>query len=287
VPGRLVVIGASGQLGSDVLRACADLDPAGVDHALIELEDPSSIAALIARFRPATIVNAAAFHNVERCETQPARAFAVNAVAVENLAAQCANAGIALVHISTDYVFDGNAAEPYAETDPTGPLNVYGISKLAGELAVRARAPAHYIVRTSGLYGRRGSSTKGYTFIERMLGEAERGRPVRVVDDVVSSPSYTLHVAGGVRAILERGEFGTYHITNAGACSWYDFAAEIFRQAGLKADLSAVGSDAFPAYARRPRFSALRNTALERLNLPALPGWRDGIAAYLHERALT
>ena len=283
--GRIVVIGASGQLGSELLRALRDLSPSGVDHDMVDIERPSAVSAMLGHFRPTLVINTAAYHNVERCETHADRAFAVNAVAVESLAAQCDNAGAALVHISTDYVFDGHASEPYAEDAPAAPLSIYGVSKLAGEHLVRRRTPRHFIVRSSGLYGVRGSSTKGYTFIGRMLEKARNGERIAVVDDVTFSPSYAPHVAQAIRAIVERGQFGTYHVTNAGWCTWYEFAVEIFRQAGLAVEVERTSSSAYPSYAVRPKFSALRHAALERLGLGLPPTWQAGIAAYLADAA--
>lgn len=281
---RIVVIGASGQLGSDLMRVFADLPAAGVDHASVDIEQPSAIAGMLSDFEPTLVVNTAAYHNVERCELHPERAFAVNTVAAENLAAQCRDAGSTLLHVSTDYVFNGRTTSPYTEDAAPDPLNLYGISKFAGELALRHRLERNFIVRTSGLYGVRGSSTKGHTFIERMLSQAAEGRAIRVVNDTTCSPSYTLHVARAIRAIAESEAFGTYHVTNSGHCSWYEFASEIFAQARITPELLSVNSDAFPSPVRRPRFSALRGAALARIGLPPLPDWRDGIADYLAER---
>jgi dTDP-4-dehydrorhamnose reductase len=281
---RIVVIGASGQLGFDLMRAFENRQPVGVDHAMVDIEAPNAISEMIARLEPTLVINTAAFHNVELCETRADRAFAVNALAVGNLAAQCESSGIPLVHISTDYVFDGRASEPYAEDAPANPISIYGISKLAGELLIRRRTDRHFIVRTSGLYGLRGSTTKGYTFIERMLTQASAGQKLSVVNDMTFSPSFTLHVAKAIRDIVERGTFGTFHVTNSGQCTWYEFASEIFRQAGLSPEVTPVTTDAFPTQARRPRFSALRHGAIERLRLPPLPDWKEGIADYLAER---
>ena len=160
---RVVVIGASGQLGSDLMRAFADLGPIGVDHKFFDIEVPAAIAKLLVAHRPDLVINTAAFHNVELCETRPDRAMAVNALAVDAFAMQCAAANVALAHISTDYVFDGTASTPYRESDATRPLGAYGISKLAGEHFVWRSLERAYVIRTSGLYGLRGSSTKGYT----------------------------------------------------------------------------------------------------------------------------
>jgi len=281
---RIVVIGASGQLGSDLMGAFSDCAPSGVDHRMVDIEHPASVAAMIARYKPSLILNTAAFHNVELCEMRSERAFAVNAVAVDQLAGQCEIAGIPLVHVSTDYVFDGLTHEPYCETDTAKPVNVYGISKLAGEQLVRRRTARHFIVRTSGLYGLRGSSTKGYTFIERMLAQAAEGKKISVVDDITFSPSYTRHVAACVRRIVENGSFGTFHVTNSGQCTWLEFAREIFRQAGLSPEVLPVSADVFPTYAVRPPFSALRHAAMLALGLPPAPPWQDGVHDYLAER---
>jgi dTDP-4-dehydrorhamnose reductase len=275
------VIGASGQLGSDLLATLAGLDAVGVDHAMVDIERPAEIAAMLAHHKPSLVVNTAAYHNVERCETHAERAFAVNAVAVDSLATLCEAAEIALAHISTDYVFDGAHSIPYTESDRPAPINVYGISKYAGELALTARTERHFLFRTSGLYGVRGSSTKGYTFAERMREQARAGKPLRVVDDITCTPSYTLDVARTIRAVLETGRFGTYHVTNAGSCTWYDFAVEVLSASGIDAPIERTTSDAFPAFARRPRYSVLAHDALARAGVPLPPDWRLGLHDYL------
>ncbi|MFY9780652.1 MAG: dTDP-4-dehydrorhamnose reductase [Candidatus Baltobacteraceae bacterium] len=281
---RIVVVGASGQLGSDLIVAFGGLDVKGVDHALVDIERPASVAAMIARERPSLVVNTAAYHNVERCETHADRAFAVNSTAVDTLASLCAATGTALAHISTDYVFDGASRTPYEESAPARPLNVYGISKYAGELAVAARSERHFIFRTSSLYGTRGSSTKGYTFVERIREQARTGRPLRIVDDTTMAPSYTAHVAATIRAVLETGRFGTYHVTNAGSCTWYEFAVEILSASGIAAQVERTTSDAFPSYARRPAYSVLAHAALARAGVALPPHWRDGLRDYLQAK---
>ncbi|GAC1476422.1 MAG: dTDP-4-dehydrorhamnose reductase [Vulcanimicrobiaceae bacterium] len=282
---RVVVIGASGQLGSDLMRAFADLAPIGVDHKAFDIEIPAAIAKLLVAHRPDLVINTAAFHNVELCETRPDRAMAVNALAVDGLAAQCAAANVALAHVSTDYVFAGSARTPYRETDATRPLSAYGISKLAGEHLVWRNLERAYVVRTSGLYGLRGSSTKGYTFIERVLAQAAEGAPIRVVTDVTCTPSYTMHVARAIRRIVDAGRFGTYHVTNAGGCSWYDFATEALRAAGLAREIEPVTAATFASIARRPSYSVLANAAMANAGIEPLPPWQTGVADYLAERA--
>ncbi len=281
---RVLIIGAGGQLGSDLVRVFADFGPIGLDHKAVDIEVSSSVSRTLARYRPNVVINTAAFHNVEVCETRPDRAFAVNALAVDDLAAQCALAGAQLCHISTDYVFDGETKIPYNEYAPTNPLSAYGISKLSGELLIKRHLEEYFIIRTSGLYGIRGSSVKGYTFIERILTQAAEGRPLDVVNDITFSPSYTKHVAEAIRRIVERRVFGTYHVTNTGQCTWYEFAREILAQAAITTDLRETTSERFPTLARRPKFSALRHGAMDALGFPAMPTWSEGIRDYLRER---
>ncbi len=281
---RVVVIGASGQLGSDLMAAFADCGPVGVDHALVDIEHSAEVAAMLAHHRPSLVLNTAAYHNVDRCETHADRAFAVNTVAVDGLAALCEAAGIALAHISTDYVFDGRATEPYDEAARPAPLNVYGISKFAGELALAARTRRAFVFRTSGLYGVRGSSTKGHTFVERIREQALAGTPLRIVTDVTTTPSYTRDVAHKIREIVACGTFGTYHVTNGGSCTWYEFASEILTSLSIDAEIARTTSDAFPAFARRPVYSVLANDALERIGLSPVQSWQHGLRDYLKAR---
>jgi dTDP-4-dehydrorhamnose reductase len=281
---KIVVLGASGQLGTDLISELRDYAPVGFDHRMLDIEVPAAVSKMLVRHRPELVINAAAFHNVELCETRPDRAFAVNALAVDGLAAQCAAAGVALLQVSTDYVFDGKASQPYSENARPHPLSSYGISKYSGELLIRRHLDEAYIIRTSGLYGVRGSSNKGYTFIERILTQASEGKPIRVVTDITLSPSYTRHVAAAIRQIVETKKYGTYHVTNSGYCTWYEFAVEILRQAGLDAPVVRTTSAEFPTLARRPAFSALAHTALDALGLQPVPSWQEGVRAYLAER---
>jgi dTDP-4-dehydrorhamnose reductase len=282
---KIVIVGASGQLGSDLMKALAEFRPIAANRAVYDLGDHDAMHALVVRFRPTLVINTAAYHNVEHCEIHPDRAIAINAIGVDALAGACALAGAAFAHVSTDYVFDGRADRPYREDDGVNPISAYGISKAAGEQLVRRRGERHFIFRTSGLYGRAGSSTKGYTFVERVLGQAERGEPIRVVNDMTFSPSYTHDVADSIRAILQRGTFGTYHTTNAGHCTWFQFASEAFRLAGLHPiDFAPVSYRSFDQYIGRPAFSALELGALAREGIALPPDWKAGLAAYIAER---
>jgi dTDP-4-dehydrorhamnose reductase len=267
------------------VRALEGLDVLRVDHAMVDIQKPGEVSAFLAYARPSLLINTAAYHNVERCQTHAEQAFAVNAVAVDGLATACEAAGIVLAHISTDYVFDGTAQTPYDEAARAAPLNVYGISKFAGELAIWARTERAFVFRTSGLYGLRGSSTKGYTFVERIRAQARAGTPLRVVDDIVSTPSYTVDVARAIRGALESGHFGTYHVTNAGSCTWYEFALETLSASSIDAHVERTTSDAFPSFARRPHYSVLANNALQRAGVAAPPDWKIGLHAYIEASA--
>jgi len=282
---RVLVIGAAGQLGGEVMRALAAHHPAGPPRSELDIEDTGSIAASMKRYRPTLVVNTAAFHKVEACETQVREAFAVNAVAIDNVAAACARSGAVLAHVSTDYVFDGAKGAPYDEADATLPLNVYGASKLAGEHLLRRHGERHFIFRTSGLFGRTGVSTKGPTFVERMLQMAERGEAPNVVDDIVFSPSYAPHVAATMCAVMASDLFGLYHVTNSGQCTWYELAAETLRRSGSAIEPVPTRSHSMSG-ARRPAFSALAHGALLRNGFDDLPPWQEGVAAYVHERVV-
>lgn len=281
---RPLILGARGQLGTDLAIVLADRKPVLPDRRQVDLDDPSSLATMLSRWHPTIVINAAAYTNVDLCELHPDRAFAINAIAVERIARLCALAGTPFAHVSTDYVFAGTATRPYDEADEAAPINAYGISKLAGELLTKAAGGRWFIFRTSGLYGTAGASNKGYTFIDRVLGQAKRGEPVRVVDDMIFSPSYTMHVAQAMRAIVESERYGLYHVTNAGMCSWFEFAREAFALAGLQPELSAIKSSEFPSAVARPMYSVLAHGAIERAHLPDLPDWREGLKAYLAAR---
>jgi len=280
---RVLLVGGSGQLGAEIRKRWGDCDVVAPAHAVLDLEDDAAIARAFDERRPEVVVNAAAFHNVDRCEQEVDRAFAVNALAVERLASKCARDDVLFVTISTDYVFNGEATHPYDETDAAHPISAYGTSKLAGEfLTLRLQSRA-FVVRTCGLYGVRPSQSKGHTFIDRVITQARTGEPVHVVDNVTASPTYAGHLAQTLRALIETNAYGLYHACNVGPVTWFDFAAEALRQAGIAQRPEPISSSQWKAAARRPRYSALANTALTRIGI-MLPTWQEGIAAYLHDR---
>ncbi len=281
---RILLIGANGQLGSDLVKALRDDDLLPLTHADIEITNAESVTWTIGQHGPDVVISTAAFHKVDECERDAARAFAVNAVGARYLAAACRDAGAALVYLSTDYVFDGSKGQPYSETDPPAPINVYGASKVAGEHMIRATLERHLIVRTSGLYGIAGSSGKGGNFVELMLRLARDAKPIRVVTDQVLTPTYTVDLAQAIASLVHGGHYGLFHITNSGSCSWFEFAQEIFRQMGLTPGLQATTTAAFGAPARRPAYSVLAHDAWRRAGFAELRPWQEALGAYLVEK---
>ena len=279
-----LLIGASGQLGCELLRAFGDHELVPLTHADLELTDRTQVGDTVRKYRPVLILNTAAYNRVDDCEEYPERAFAVNAIAVRDLALAAKEIGAVLVHFSTDYVFDGRQARPYREGDLPGPLSVYAASKLAGEYFVRVILDRYFIIRTCGLYGLTGSLGKGGNFVETMLRLAREGRKIRVVGDQILTPTNAKELAKKVRQLVETGRYGLYHITNSGGCSWYQFASAIFELAGLQARLSETTSAAYGARATRPAYSVLNNANLHRLGLDDLRPWHEALKEYLGVR---
>ncbi len=278
------MIGAAGQLGSDIMRRWPHGDTIGLARDAIEITDRDGLLATLRDQSPELVVSTAAFHNVDLCESEPERAFQVNAVGAMNLADACSEIGAALMFISTDYVFAGDLGRAYSERDAPSPVNVYGASKVAGEQLVRSRIEKHYIVRTSGLYGEAGSGGKGGNFVQRMLELGRSGKDLRVVDDQVLSPTFTYDLAQQLLAVADTRRYGTYHVTNGGSCSWYEFSAKIFSLTGTNASLRPTTTAEFGAKARRPLYSVLENAALREAGVPLLRDWPEALADYLHRR---
>ncbi|MDE3108565.1 MAG: dTDP-4-dehydrorhamnose reductase [Acidobacteriota bacterium] len=284
---KVAVIGASGQLGSDLVAAFnRNGDSAlGLSHADIEISDLESVRKALEATRPQVIVNTAAMHHVENCESNPERAFAVNALGARNLAKQARDLDAILVHVSTDYVFDGSKRAPYTEEDAPSPLNTYGITKLAGEHFVRATTPKHLVVRTSGLYGKSPCRAKGgLNFVELMLKLAKERGEVRVVDSEVVTPTSTAELAEQIVRLSHSNQYGLYHATPEGSCSWYEFAREIFDATNTTVRLNIAGPNDFPAKVPRPTYSVLENKALKARGLNTFKPWQAALHEYLGDR---
>ena len=282
---RLLLFGGSGQLGSDLAIVAAERGHELItpSHREVEVEDTASVEAVVAACAPDAVINAAAFHKTEWCEDDPGQAFAVNVTGARNVALASAAAGAPSMYVSSDYVFDGERAEGYVESDPARPVNVYGVSKAAGEYVVRLADRRSLVVRGSGLFGHAGSSGKGGNFIETMLAKAEAGDSMTVVDDLTFSPSSTRDMAGRMCDLLElEAPGGIYHVTNSGSCSWFEFAAEIFRQAGLSPSLAP--RSAADDEVRRPRYSILLDTASAAVGMEPARPWQEAVGWYLSER---
>jgi dTDP-4-dehydrorhamnose reductase len=251
-----------------------------------DLSQPASLRTMLDQIRPDVVVNCAAYNFVDKAESEPQEAFAVNAWGVRELARLCHERDCLLVHFSTDYVFglDSTRRQPWSECDAPGPVSVYGLSKLAGEYFVRALCPRHLVIRTCGLYGVWGSGGKGGNFIETMLRLAEQGKPLRVVNDQICTPSYTVDVAETTVALLGADRPGLYHVTNTGSCSWYELARAIFEIVKVEADLSPIPTSARSDPARRPAYSVLDHAELRSAGIASPRLWRDALTAYLTER---
>jgi dTDP-4-dehydrorhamnose reductase len=278
------VIGSTGQLGSDLVEAFAAERVHGLAHEDIDIGDETSVRRTLGTLRPDVVVNTAAFHNVPKCETEVEQAYALNAVAPRRLARLCGELGARLVHVSTDYVFDGAKQTPYVESDRPAPLNVYGVSKLAGEYEVLGAAGSHQVVRSSGLYGVRPCRAKGGNFIDTMYRVAAEKPEVRVVNDEVLTPTFTADLAAQIRVLALEGQPGLYHATNQGSCSWYEFARTIFDLGEIATPLSPSSVQDMASPVRRPFYSVLENAALALAGLDRMRPWREALTDYMGRR---
>jgi dTDP-4-dehydrorhamnose reductase len=276
---RLLVTGAAGMLGQDVVRAAegAGHDVAAMSRAALDITDPDAVGRAVAEHRPDAVINCAAYTDVDGAESDAGTAHAVNGEGAGVVATAVSRAGARVVHVSSDYVFDGAATEPYVESDPTAPLSVYGASKLAGEQAVAAAGGEHAIVRSSWLFGHGGRN-----FVETMLALGAERDEVAVVTDQVGCPTFTGHLAPALVEIAQRGAGGVMHVAAGGRCSWNEFAREIFDLAAVDCAVAEQTTAGMGRPAPRPPFSAMTS---ERDDLPVLADWHNGIADYIAGRA--
>ena len=278
---RVAVTGAAGQLGRALVGLLGPRTAWAGGRDELDVTDPAAIARVLDRVHPDVVINAAAFNDVDGAEADPAPAMAVNAVAAGHLARACRERGAVLVHVSSDYVFDGAKREPYREDDCPRPLNAYGVSKLAGCHLVAAAGGPHLIVRTSGVFGPGGNRVKGGSFVERILARARDGQALRVVADQVFSPTYAPDLAAALVGLVDRGARGLMHVTNCGSCSWHELATAALEMAGVRATVEAIGSRELGAPARRPPYSVLSNERARAAGLSPLRPWRDALAEFL------
>lgn len=282
----VAVIGPNGQLGFDLVKRFSQSgwNVTSVDHEMLSVEDSSSAARFFADNRVDAIVNTAAFHQVAICEDEVARSWEVNATGPRNLAEIARSIGATSVFISTDYVFDGCIADTssYPEDSAVSPVNVYGASKAAGEVATMAASERNLVVRIASVFGSAGSSGKGGNFVETIARKARAGDQLKVVGDVYMSPSYTVDVASKIEGLLSAGATGTFHACNAGRITWHEFAQEICGQLGIPVAVEKTASD-FSSLPRRPRNSSMSTERIDALNIPQR-SWRAALAAYLREK---
>jgi len=281
---KVAVLGANGQLGSDVIGSFQSNgdEVQGLTHSDIEVASLDAVSRCMREIRPQVIVNTTAMHHVENCEREPENAFAVNGLGARNLALISRELGAVLMHVSTDYVFDGNKNSPYEEQDAPRPLNVYGNSKLAGEYFVRSTVDKHFVIRTSAIYGKQPCRAKGgLNFIELMLKLARERGKVRVVDSEFVTPTPTRELARQLVVLSRSDCYGLYHATAEGSCSWHEFAQEIFALTNTQVNLEVAGPDEFPAKVPRPKYSVLENRALNNHHLNVFRPWQDGLREYL------
>lgn len=286
---RILLIGANGQLGTDLAVALASAhEVIGSTRAMLDVCAPAQAREVIAVQQPDLVLNTTAYNKVDLAEKDAAEALQVNAYAAQQLGLICRDLNRPLMHISTDFVFDGTKAAPYTEADLPHPLSAYGTSKYAGERLIQAAWPRHYIIRTCGLYGMAGSSGKGGNFVNTMLKLGREGKPLKVVADQICTPTSTHDLAAQITDLIAHtqgnGDYGLYHINNHGQCSWHEFAAEIFKLANIAVDLTPIRSADYAAPATRPPYSVLQNTHLQTLHLDHMRDWREALAEYIDQK---
>jgi dTDP-4-dehydrorhamnose reductase len=282
-----LVFGCRGQLGTELLTVfqARGYDVAGFDRSKVDISDAAQVAQVFATIDPAIVIDAAAYNQVDVAEKEPLPAMQANGLAVRNLAMACRQHDARLVHFSTDYVFDGAAGRVYTEEDAPRPLGAYAVSKLAGELYAQAYVDNPLIIRTSGVFGPGGLNTARGNFIEAMLRLAASGQPIRVLNDHVASPTYAPFLAARAADLVDRRLTGIFHVGGGEPISWFDYAAMIFRVAGLHPELKPTNEREFRNAARRPKYSALSNAKMERAGIEPLQPLETAVRLYMESRA--
>ncbi|MBS1876909.1 MAG: dTDP-4-dehydrorhamnose reductase [Acidobacteria bacterium] len=281
---RVAIFGSGGQVGAELLKEfqAAGYEAVGIERRQVDITDSSRVEKAVAELDPAVIVNTAAYNMVDVAESEPQAAYAVNGLAVRNLALAARQVDARFVHFSTDYVFDGSAGRPYVESDTPHPLGAYAVSKLAGELYAQAYLAEPLIIRTSGVFGPGALHTNRGNFVELMLRLARSMNPIRVVEDHVGTPTFAPALAMRVVELVRRKTSGIFHIGGGAPITWYEFARKIFAIAGVTPELQATNEREYRTPARRPRYSALRNLRMEELGLPPMPPLDQALRDYLN-----
>jgi dTDP-4-dehydrorhamnose reductase len=283
---RIVIVGSNGQVGSDLVRVLrdSDVDFVALSRSDVDITERLTLVDKLGKHNPDVIINCSVYHPVDECETNPDRSFAVNAIAVRDLALAARDLHASLVHFSSDFVFDGEQGRPYSEEDIVKPVSVFGVSKVAGEQLLRAVLPNHFIIRTSGLYGLAGSRVKRGNFVETMLRLGKQNGEVRVVNDLRMAQTSTRNLAEQVLAVIRTKNYGTYHASDHGDYSWYEFAKKIFDYSGMNVAVTPVSWRDVPSVAPRPKYSVLENRRLKRFGLDQMEPIDTALQAYLKAR---
>lgn len=279
---RIAVLGANGQLGSDICGAsrATGCDVAELNHERVDIGDADAVMDAVRLVRPHLLVNTVAFHHVEKCEADPGLSHSVNASGARHAALAARDVGAYFIQISTDYVFDGRKKAPYIESDSPAPLNVYARTKLEGERLALETWEKTAVLRTSGLYGKNPCRGKGLNFVQLMLKLAKERDEVRVVDSEVLTPTSTVELARQILRLSRTPLYGLYHASCEGFCSWHRFAQEIFAISGVKANLQVAAPDEFPMKVPRPTYSVLENAALKSCDANTFRPWEDALREY-------
>jgi len=278
---KIAVIGADGQLGSDLVKVLKGNKVFPLYYPDFDITKPEKAREILSQINLDIVINTAAYHRVDECEENPQKSFEVNSTAVRDLALICRDVGFILVHFSTDYVFDGKKKTLYVEEDTPNPLNVYGVTKLAGEYFVRNLLERYFLIRTCGLYGEAGCWGKGTNFVDAIISLERKGKPLRVVNDQCVTPTSTAELAPKIGELIQTQHYGLYHLTNEGQCTWFEFAKTIFSLTGKKPHLIPVDSKAYGARAPRPSYSVLENRKAEKIGLTEFSLWEKALKIYL------
>ncbi len=281
---KVVVIGANGQLGTDCaaqLKNKYDVIPLIQED--IEISDAESVNNVLKQHQPSVVINTAAYHKVDECEKNPVKSFEINALGSKYLAAACREYNAKLIHISTDYVFDGKTNTPYVEDDLPDPLNVYANTKLAGEYFVQQETDNYIIARVSGIYGKTRCMAKGGNFINTMLRLYREGKNIKVVADEVLTPTWTVEISRQIEVMIEKNLTGLFHVTQEGNCSWHAFSAAIFEILNIQINIEKTTVTSFPAPIKRPHYSVLENKALKEADCNIMQHWKDALTEFLKQ----
>jgi dTDP-4-dehydrorhamnose reductase len=282
---KAVIIGANGQLGSDLVNQflANRIDVVPMTHEQLQVENIDSVEGAIRSLKPAIVVNTAAFHVVPKCEDNPQRAFQVNALGALNVAKACETIGALNVYFSTDYVFDGLKRSPYLELDKPNPLNVYASTKLLGEYYTLNYSSRNLVLRVSGLYGKVPCRAKGGNFITTILRSAKEKPEIRVVNDEILTPTPTREIAEKTIDLVTAGVFGLFHLTSEGECSWFEFTQTIFNRLNITTPLFPCSVRDFPMAVKRPTYSVLENARAKDEGIPNMRHWKESLTEFLEE----